>query len=43
MKEKLIALIALGAAVVTSASAQELNLSGPFQCVQNCRGRSQRR
>jgi hypothetical protein len=38
MKAKLIGLIALGSIVATAASAQVLNLSGPFQCVQGCRG-----
>ena len=28
----------LGALAATSARAQVLNLSGPFQCIQNCRG-----
>jgi hypothetical protein len=38
MRGKLIALVALGALAATSASAQVLDLSGPFQCIQGCGG-----
>lgn len=38
MRWKLIGLTALGAVTVTPATAQVLNLTGPFQCVQNCLG-----
>jgi len=40
MKKKWMALIALAAlpVVTTPASAQVPNLSGPFQCIQNCQG-----
>jgi hypothetical protein len=38
MKATLIALVALSAFAATDASAQVLNLSGQYQCVQNCRG-----
>jgi hypothetical protein len=40
MKIIVIALAALSALAVTDASAQVANLSGPYQCVQNCRGPS---
>jgi hypothetical protein len=32
------ALVALGATGATNVSAQEMNLSGPYQCVANCAG-----
>jgi hypothetical protein len=32
------ALAALGATAATEVSAQEINLSGPYQCVVNCAG-----
>jgi hypothetical protein len=38
MRGRLIAVIALSVLSATSASAQVLNLSGPYQCVQGCRG-----
>jgi hypothetical protein len=38
MKIIVIALAALSALAVTEASAQVANLTGPYQCVQNCRG-----
>jgi hypothetical protein len=34
----ILALAALGAMAATDASAQEVNLSGPYQCVVNCAG-----
>jgi hypothetical protein len=34
----ILALVALGAMAATDASAQEVNLSGPYQCVVNCTG-----
>ena len=38
MKIRVIALVVLSILAVTDASAQVANLSGPYQCVQNCRG-----
>ena len=34
----MLALVALVAAAATEASAQEVNPSGPYQCVVNCAG-----
>jgi hypothetical protein len=34
----MLALVALVAAAATEASAQDVNLSGPYQCVVNCAG-----
>jgi hypothetical protein len=38
MRRQLLALVALGATAATNASAQDVNLSGPYQCVVNCAG-----
>jgi hypothetical protein len=38
MRKMMVALISVGAMVATAASAQEVNLSGPYQCVTNCAG-----
>jgi len=40
MKMRVIALVALSALALTDASAQVMNLSGKFRCVQNCVGGS---
>jgi hypothetical protein len=34
----MLAVVTLGAIAATDASAQEINLSGPYQCVVNCAG-----
>ena len=38
MRRQLLSLVALGAMAATNASAQDVNLSGPYQCVVNCAG-----
>lgn len=38
MKMAVIASIALSALAATSAQAQGVDLSGPYRCVENCRG-----
>jgi hypothetical protein len=38
MRKIIVALVSLGAMAATAASAQEVNLSGPYQCVTNCAG-----
>jgi hypothetical protein len=38
MKATFLAILALSAFAATDASAQAVNLSGQYQCIQNCRG-----
>jgi hypothetical protein len=38
MRKMMVALISIAAMAGTAASAQEVNLTGPYQCVTNCAG-----
>jgi hypothetical protein len=38
MRKMMVALISVAAMFGTAASAQEVNLTGPYQCVTNCAG-----